>query len=168
MFRLNEETKTDWWEVELLLDLCFAPGRTALSSYRLREGVQPIPSLCLLLRDNEGMVAASIRYWPVQVVSLVAERHDALLLGPLAVHPIRQGEGLGRLLIVESLNRARAFGAARIVMVGDAAYYQRFGFEKLTNIIMPEPTNPERVLGYELVPDAWQGIAGKVMRIEQP
>ena len=39
VYRLEEETEADWWEVEALYDLCFAPGRTALSSYRLRDGV---------------------------------------------------------------------------------------------------------------------------------
>ena len=34
MFHLNRETDADWWEVEALYDLCFAPGREALSSYR--------------------------------------------------------------------------------------------------------------------------------------
>ena len=29
---LIPETKQDWWEVEALFDLCFAPGREALSS----------------------------------------------------------------------------------------------------------------------------------------
>ncbi|MFT6272883.1 MAG: putative N-acetyltransferase YhbS, partial [Dinoroseobacter sp.] len=36
---LSCETDEDRWEVEALYDLCFAPGREALSSYRLREGV---------------------------------------------------------------------------------------------------------------------------------
>ncbi|MDC3364011.1 GNAT family N-acetyltransferase, partial [Planktomarina temperata] len=31
MFHLNRETDADWWEVEALYDLCFAPGREALS-----------------------------------------------------------------------------------------------------------------------------------------
>ena len=39
MIDLRPETEADWWEVEALYDLCFAPGRTALSSYRLRDGV---------------------------------------------------------------------------------------------------------------------------------
>ena len=39
MYHLEEEAEGDWWEVEALYDLCFAPGRAALSSYRLRDGV---------------------------------------------------------------------------------------------------------------------------------
>ena len=48
--------------------------------------------------------------------------------------------------------------------MGDAPYYSRFGFEKLEGVEMPPPTNPERVLGYDLVPNAWEGITGKVTR----
>ena len=34
MYHLKREVEGDWWEVEALYDLCFAPGREALSSYR--------------------------------------------------------------------------------------------------------------------------------------
>ena len=61
------ECAQDWWEVEALYDLCFAPGRSALSSYRLREGVDPIPELCLTARDNDGILAGAVRNWPVRV-----------------------------------------------------------------------------------------------------
>ena len=42
MYRIHPETPADTPEVEALYDLCFAPGRTALSSYRLRDGVAPV------------------------------------------------------------------------------------------------------------------------------
>ncbi|MBC7157653.1 MAG: N-acetyltransferase, partial [Rhodobacteraceae bacterium] len=122
MFHLTEETAADWWEVEELLDLCFAPGRTALSSYRLRDGVAPVAPLCLVLRDGDGILAASVRNWPVSVGGA-----PALLLGPVAVHPTRQGEGLGAFLIGEVLDRARAAGWLRVMLVGDLPYYRRFG-----------------------------------------
>jgi hypothetical protein len=50
LYQLEEETEADWWEVEALYDLCFAPGRTALSSYRLRDGVPTVAPLCLVMR----------------------------------------------------------------------------------------------------------------------
>ena len=156
---LTEETAADGWEVETLYDLCFAPGREALSSYRLRDGVAPVAPLCLLLRDA-GAVVAAIRHWPVRIG---ARGDPALLLGPVAVHPTRQGEGLGGWLILESLDRARAMGARRVLLVGDAPYYRRFGFGRLTGVEMPPPTNPERVLGVALSPGAWDGIAGPVL-----
>lgn len=157
MFHLAQETEADWWEVEALYDLCFAPGREALSSYRLRDGVARIPELSLAARDDGGILAGAIRYWPVRVDSA-----PALLLGPVAVHPTRQGEGLGGFLIRESLALAKGLGWTRVILVGDAPYYARFGFEKLHGVEMPPPTNPDRVLGIALQPEAWSAVTGKV------
>ena len=156
--KLAEETGEDWWEVEALLDLSFAPGREALSSYRLREGVAPLAPCCLTARDA-GALAGCIRAWPV----LVGEAR-AVLVGPVAVHPTHQGEGLGGLLVRSLLAEARRAGEARAMLVGDAPYYGRFGFARLAGVEMPPPTNPERVLGIELRPGAWDGIAGLVRR----
>lgn len=159
MFTLSRETKDDWWEVEGLYDLCFAPGREALSSYRLRDGIPPVASLSRVARDDQGILGGAIRYWPVRI-----SEHRILLLGPVAVHPTAQGEGLGGALIRDSLDQARREGWARVLLVGDAPYYGRFGFNKLDGVEMPPPTNPDRVLGLELVPGAWHGLRGSVTR----
>jgi predicted N-acetyltransferase YhbS len=159
MYALRPERAVDYAEVEALLDLCFAPGRTALSSYRLREGVAPVPGLCLVLRDSLDVMVGAIRFWPVQVAG-----QPVLLLGPVAVHPTAQGEGLGGLLIREGLERAEMQGWSRVMLVGDAPYYHRFGFRKLEHVQMPPPTNPDRVLSLELEPGAWQGVEGAVTR----
>lgn len=156
---IRQEQSEDWWEVEALFDLCFAPGREALSSYRLRDGVAAVAELCLVARDADGVLAGAIRMWPVRVGDA-----DLLLLGPIAVHPTRQGEGLAGALIRDSLARARDGGWARVLLVGDAPYYQRHGFEKLADISMPPPTNPDRVLGCALVPGAWEGVTGHVVK----
>lgn len=159
MVGVAQETGADRWEVEALYDLCFAPGREALSSYRLRDGVAPVAELCLVARDAEGILAGAIRVWPVRVGGL-----PALLLGPVAVHPTRQGEGLGGLLIYRALDIARAAGWDRVMLVGDAPYYGRFGFARLEGVLMPPPTNPDRVLGLALTPGAWDGVTGQVER----
>jgi predicted N-acetyltransferase YhbS len=159
MFTLRPETKDDWWEVEALYDLCFAPGREALSSYRLRDDIPPVASLSRVARDDQGMLGGAIRYWPVRVAG-----QRVLLLGPVAVHPTAQGEGLGGALIRDSLAQAQAEGWARVLLVGDAPYYQRFGFWKIDGVEMPPPTNPDRVLALELEPGAWDGVTGIVQR----
>ena len=156
---LTQETAADWWEVEALYDLCFAPGREALSSYRLRDDVAPIQQLCLIARDEAAILGAAIRYWPVLIGDV-----QALLLGPIAVHPTHQGEGLGAWLMRESLARARDLGWDRVLLVGDAPYYGRFGFKKLSGVTMPPPTNPDRVLGLALTDGAWDGVIGNVER----
>lgn len=154
---LSVEEPSDWWEVEDLYNLTFAPGREALSSYRLREDVLPVAGMCMVARDDLGILGGAIRYWPVKVGTA-----PALLLGPIAVHPTRQGEGLGRWLMEASLARARDW--SRVMLVGDAPYYKKFGFAKLGGVRMPPPTNPERVLGRALVEGAWDGVTGDVTR----
>ncbi len=157
MFRLAQETDQDWWDVEALFDLCFAPGREALSSYRWRDNVASVAELSLVARDSQSILAGAIRYWPVRIGVM-----EALLLGPVAVHPTHQGEGLGALLIEESLSCGRALGWDRVMLVGDAPYYQKHNFRKLEGLVMPPPTNPDRVLGRALVPGAWKGVTGNV------
>jgi putative acetyltransferase len=79
------------------------------------------------------------------VISLVATQEDALVghamlstmsapfralgLGPVAVSPGRQRRGVGRRLIEEGLARARAGAWQGVFVLGDPAYYRRFGFD---------------------------------------
>ena len=158
MYTLAQERAEDRWEVEDLYDSCFAPGREALSSYRLRDDVPPLPELCLVARDDLGILSGAIRYWPVRV-----GQAPSLLLGPVAVHHTRQGEGLGHELIETSLARVGP-DWPRVLLVGDAPYYGRFGFSLLSGVEMPPPTNPARVLGRALQPGAWDGVTGPVLR----
>ena len=157
VYSLTSETVHDYHEVEALYDLCFAPGRSALSSYRLRDGVPPIAPLCLTARDADGILAGAVRNWPTWV-----DDKMAVLLGPIAVHPTRQGEGVASLLMQHCLDAARADRWDRIMLVGDAPYYGRFGFHRLEGVVMPPPTNPDRVLGLALARDAWDGVQGHV------
>lgn len=161
MFRLYRESPGDHLEVEYLYDLAFAPGRTALSSYRLRDGVDPVADLSLVARDEYDVLAGAIRFWPVRI----GVRGDAaLLLGPVAVHPTRQGEGLGALLITESLHKALNTDWTRVILIGDEPYYARFGFSRQTacNLSFPPPTNPDRLLARELRQGAFRNVGGLV------
>lgn len=160
MIELRQETTEDWWDVEALYDLCFAPGREALSSYRLRDNIPPVAQLSIIARDEENILAGAIRYWPVDVSG-----HQVLLLGPVAVHPTHQGEGLGGSLMRHSLEVARETGWERVMLVGDEPYYRRFGFTRLRDVFMPPPTNPERVLGLELSLESWRGVSGNVSKV---
>jgi len=163
MFRLSAETTEDEYEVEYLFDLAFAPGREALSSYRLREDVARVAELSLVARDVTEGIAGAIRYWPI----LLGEAgHKALLLGPVAVHPTHQGEGLGGSLIWDSLDRARQAGWRRVVLVGDEPYYRRFGFQSTHALTFPPPTNPDRLLALSLVDGGLDSVTGMVRKFE--
>lgn len=159
MAEISPEKPEDEDDVEALFDLAFAPGRTNLSSYRLRAGSPPVAELCLTARDEFDVLVGAIRYWPIRVG---ADGRRCLLLGPVAVHPIRQSEGLGALLILLSLERAAMSGWEACILVGDEPYYRRFGFSRALaeTIEFPEPTNPDRVLALELLDGALAGVAG--------
>lgn len=163
MYQIQQEQAEDWWEVEALYDLSFAPGRDALSSYRLRKNVPPVAELCLVARDSLGILGGAIRFWPVEV----GDNSDlALLLGPIAVHPTRQGEGLGGQLMRSALDLAVQQGWTRVILVGDEPYYARFGFKKGEFLKYPPPTNPDRVLYLELSENAFNGIEGDIRRVK--
>ena len=169
MLRIFAETEADHDEVETLYDLSFAPGRTALSSYRLREGVNPVAELSLTARDDYDVLVGAIRYWPVVIISeppSPSRRWAALLLGPIAVHPTRQGEGVGAALMKISLQKAAASGWERVVLVGDEPYYRRFGFTRAEaeRLTFPPPVNPNRVLALPLIEGGMANVEGVVSR----
>jgi len=159
------EKPDDHWEIEALLDTAFAPGRTGLSSYRLREGVDPIAELCLTARDDDEIatLAGAIRFWPIRIGEAA---EPSLLLGPVAAHPTRQGEGIGAMLILEGLERAVARGWKRCVLIGDEPFYGRFGFRRslAEDITFPPPTNPNRILAKPLVDGGMDGVCGAVTK----
>jgi putative acetyltransferase len=98
-------------------------------------------------RQTEHLIVEALRASGALEVSLVAVVDESVvghiafsatsigkspsgwyLLGPVAVLPERQGQGVGRALIEAGLDALRARGAAGCVLVGDAAFYRRFGF----------------------------------------
>ena len=145
MFALRQETLADSPDVEALLDRCFGADRGRKVSYRYRLDVPPLADLCFVAEDEAGQLVGAIRYWPVRL-----SRHPALLLGPLAIDPDRQGRGIGRALVFHSLETAATAGHRLVFLVGDPAYYRRFGFALApAKIIMPNE-QPSR-LNYRLL-----------------
>lgn len=54
----------------------------------------------------------------------------ALALAPVAVIPTRQRRGIGSALIESAIQRARSAGWDGVFVLGDAGYYERFGFDR--------------------------------------
>ncbi len=59
-------------------------------------------------------------------------------LGPISVLPEYQRQGVGSGLMIEAMQRLRNMGAAGCVLVGDPAYYTRFGFRKAPSLTYPD------------------------------
>lgn len=133
MFLIRAETEGDALQIEPLLDRCFGIDRHGKTSYRYREGVPPLADLAFVAEDDTATLVGAIRYWPIRLGRL-----PALLLGPLAIDPLRQGRGIGRALVFHSLETATAAGHRLVFLVGDSAYYARFGFAVAPpGIVMP-------------------------------
>jgi predicted N-acetyltransferase YhbS len=156
---LRDETLWDVGARETLLDACFGPARFEKTSERLREGRLPAEGLSLVV-EQDGALIGTVRLWHVTA----GPGRPALLLGPLAVDPLRQGLGIGSRLMREALSRAADLGHRAVLLVGDAPYYERFGFsvEKAAGLRLPGPFERGRFLGRELVPGALDGASGRV------
>lgn len=63
-------------------------------------------------------------------------------LGPLAVRPDRQGQGIGSALVRAALQRLHLRQAAGCVLVGDPAFYARFGFGPAAPLCLPGVSAP--------------------------
>lgn len=169
MIMIRDEILSDVPAREALLDRCLGERRTAKSSERLRDGRLPAQGLALTA-ERDGEVVATVRLWHVE-----ADGRPALLLGPLAVSPELQGEGLGKAMMREALWRAACRGHGAVLLVGDAPYYGRFGFsaELTRGLAMPGPVERERFLALELRDGALLGASGTLsptgsLAVEQP
>jgi len=88
--------------------------------------------------------------------------HETLFLGPISVLLEHRRRGIGSRLIRESFMLAREMGYTSVVLVGDPAYYHRFGFRSSVDfgIRHAQEIPPEYVMACELVPGALSGVSG--------
>lgn len=119
---------------------------------------------------TEAAIVRALRAAGALSLSLVAERDARLVghiafspvtidgrpgawfgLGPLAVAPHWQRQGVGASLVRHGLQQLREQGAAGCVVLGDPAYYGRFGFRGQPGLVYPGPP-PELFMAL-----AWPG-----------
>lgn len=114
---IRPETPADIGAIDTLLQLAFdGPVEAKLVRALRDQGDLPIS----LVVEAEGCIIGHIALSP-----LAADK-PAFALAPLAVHPKAQRLGLGGALIDEAMALT---GEAPIVVLGDPAYYARFGFK---------------------------------------
>jgi len=159
MVTIREENIADIAAREALLDAAYGGSRIAKTSERLREGRLPADGLSLVAVDH-GRIVGTVRLWHV----IAGPGRAALLLGPLAVDPAHRNRGIGTALMRRAIARARLAGHRAIVLVGDAAYYNRFGFTAAptAELWMPGRYERDRLLALELRPDMLAGARGLI------
>jgi predicted N-acetyltransferase YhbS len=159
MVTIREEKFADVAAREALLDEAYGAARFAKTSERLREDRLPADGLSLVALER-GQIIGTIRLWSITA----GPGRAALLLGPLAVHPQHRNRGIGTTLVRRAIARARLAGHGAVILVGDAAYYGRFGFaaERTAELWMPGRFERDRLLALELKPGALAGARGLI------
>ena len=108
-------------------------------------------------RADEAELVARLRDDGDVIFELVAEENGAVsghilfsrlwadrsglfgALAPLAVRPEGQRAGVGSALVRASLDSAREFGCHGVLVLGDPAYYGRFGFSAQAAVDVRSP-----------------------------
>jgi predicted N-acetyltransferase YhbS len=156
---IRGERRSDVAAREALLDAAMGPGRITKSSERLREGRVPARGLALTALEGKRLIG-TVRLWPVTA----GTARGCLLLGPLAVASDARGLGVGADLMRRALREAKRRGYRAVLLVGDPAYYQRFGFsaDNTGTLRMPGAYDRDRLLACEFVPGALAGARGMI------
>lgn len=147
--------------IEALLDEAFGSDRHGRTAYKLRAGVDAIADLSFAAFED-GELVGSIQSWPVQLTDETGETFPMILVGPVAVRPDRQRDGIGRMLTEAMLAVADSTHADPTVLIGDPEYYGRFfGFSAdLTGgWEVPGPVERRRLLARLRDDRALPGIA---------
>jgi predicted N-acetyltransferase YhbS len=135
--------------VEALLDAAFGRDRHGRTAYRLRAGVTPIEALSFAA-FAQGRLIGSLQSWPLELAPADAAPCPLVLVGPVAVEPERQRDGIGKRLMQALLAAADASDPApALAMIGDPEYYGRFfGFtaEATGGWEVPGPVERRRLL----------------------
>lgn len=103
-------------------------------------------AISLVAEDETGIVGHV-------ALSHLSAPGRALALAPVAVRPDRQRRGIGQRLIAAALSAARE-RAALVFVLGDAAYYGRFGFDANTAARFSSPYAGPHFLALRLTSDA--------------
>lgn len=88
-----------------------------------------------LVAVEGGEVAGHVAFSPIAIDG--ADAPGWFGVGPLSVRPGRQRAGIGSALMRAGIERVKAPGGKGCVLVGDPAYYRRFGFEASTSLSCP-------------------------------
>ncbi len=153
---IRSENSGDGPEIRALVTAAFdgAPhseGSEAAIVDALRAGGALTVSL---VAENNGAIIGHVAFSPVEIDG---RNLDWFGLGPVAVRPDRQRQGVGIRLIGAGIDRIRSIGAAGCVVLGDPGYYRRFGFKADPALCFPG-VPPEYFQCLDFAPDARRGV----------
>jgi putative acetyltransferase len=128
-------------------DIAAIAAVTAAAFARVAHSDQSEPALIVRLRAAGALHLSLVAEASAGIVGHIAFSRVLIDgqdlgwfgLGPVSVLPDVQGQGIGGKLIRDGLSRLAAEGAAGCVLLGNPAYYQRFGFRNHEGLRYPGP-----------------------------
>jgi putative acetyltransferase len=118
-----------------------------------------LPLVAALLREGHGVLSlvaqrgrSLLGHGAFTMCRVEGSNARAVLLGPLAVAAAAQQRGVGSAIVRAGLERLKREGVAWVFVLGDPAYYRRFGFAP-ENLVAPPYALPEEWR------DAWQSVS---------
>lgn len=124
MVSIREENYADIVAVTRVNEQAFGRPQEARLVAALRVGGKVALSLVAVV---DGVVVGHALFCPVTIVGECAGQ-TAVALGPIAVEPAWQKQGVGAKLIHVGMARCREQGFGIMIVLGHPEYYPRFGF----------------------------------------
>lgn len=129
---------------------------------RRRNAEEYIQDLALVLLNADRIIGHIMltHTW----VDNATRRQPVLLLAAVCIDSAYRNQGIGTLLVKEALQHAKHLGHVAVILVGDPAFYGRFGFRPAIEfgIVNTSQIEDQYVLALELIPQALQTVAGSV------
>jgi predicted N-acetyltransferase YhbS len=125
---IRPESRNDYDAIREILIAAFADHPYShQTEHLIVEALRAGDALTVLLvAEVDGKVVGQIAFSPVKIGGI---DHGWFALGPIAVLPAFQKQGIGKALVNDGLRAIRNLGAQGCALVGEPAFYNRFGFE---------------------------------------
>ena len=138
--QLRHETPDDIAAIEAVTIAAFADApHTSHTEQFIVRALRDASELTLsIVAEEHGQVVGHVALSPVTITNDHGHKAKGWCgLGPISVLPQRQGHGIGSRLMEQALSELRAMQAEGCVLLGEPAYYGRFGFQAHAGLQLP-------------------------------
>lgn len=132
----RHETPADADAIRALTLAAFANApHSNHTEHLIVEGLRAAGALSIsLVAEVDGKIVGQVAVSPVTASDGTSGWYG---LGPVSVLPEKQGKGIGSRLIHQAIAELKSLGAKGCVLLGEPAYYGRFGFKTVEGLTLP-------------------------------